>query len=70
MKVYEIPLTLAEHDSDIKIQACFVAQISGERLKDHWSSGFEIEVYFTSHLDVIRSVGDIWMKKHCGLIFR
>ena len=65
MKVYEIPLTLAEHDSDIKIQACFVAQISGERLQDHWSSGIEVEdleVYFTSHLDVIRSVGDIWMK--------
>ena len=22
MKVYEVPLTLAEHDSDIKIKAC------------------------------------------------
>ena len=50
MKVYEVPLTLAEHDSDITIKACtqkslsFCAynfsQISGERLQDHWSSGF------------------------------
>ena len=54
MKVYEVPLTLAEHDSDIKIKACtknpsvmcyqvlclVFAQIAGERLQDHWVSGF------------------------------
>ena len=49
MKVYDVPLTLADHDSDIKMKACtprsFVtrfclewAQISGKRLQDHWSS--------------------------------
>ena len=52
MRVYEVPLTLAEHDSDIKINTCtknssvicnqalclLFAQISGERLQDHWSS--------------------------------
>ena len=44
--MYEVPLTLAEHDSDVKIKACThglclsFAQISGERLQDHWSSGF------------------------------
>ena len=54
MKLYEVPLTLAEYDSDIKIKACSqkslshcnqvlclsLAQISGERLQDHWSAGF------------------------------
>ena len=48
MKVHEVPLTLAEHDSDIKIKAytknnsvicnqrlcSLFAQISGERLQD------------------------------------
>ena len=28
MKVYEIPLTLAEHDSDIKIKACTQKSLS------------------------------------------
>ena len=49
MKLYEVPLTLAEHDSDIKIKVCTkklsfcaynFAQISGERLQDHRFFGF------------------------------
>ena len=54
MKVYKVPLTLAQHDSDIKIKACTenpsvicnqvlylnFAQIPSERSQDQWSSGF------------------------------
>ena len=48
-------MTLAEHDSDIKKKARLVqkkipqslcvyfAQISGERLQDHWSSGLLLD---------------------------
>ena len=32
--VCEVPLTFAEHHIDI------LGEISGERLQDHWSSGF------------------------------
>ena len=61
MKVYEVPLTLAENYSDIKIKACtkkslsqFCAynlldvKISGERLQDQWSSGYIYYYEYTS----------------------
>ena len=63
MKVHEVPFTLAEHDSDIKIKACTqnpsaicnqvlclsFAQLSVERLQDHWYPGSKFKMGFDEH---------------------
>ena len=48
MKTYEVPLTFAEHDSNIKIKLVLknpsvICAYNGERLQDQWSFGSILE---------------------------